>query len=127
MADGEVNYVKKYLHFTCNSIAKNCIFAVKIIIMTAYTIRIDNETKSQFDLLCKRLGLSVSTAFNLFIKKSLREQAIPFRIDLNSSSMVMENAKSAIEEMRANSARNGLSEMSLEEINEEIRLSREAK
>lgn len=61
--------------------------------MTAYTIRIDNETKSQFDLLCKRLGLSVSTAFNLFIKKSLREQAIPFRIDLNSSNMVMEKAK----------------------------------
>ncbi len=73
-------------------------------IMTAYTIRIDNETKNQFDLLCKRLGLSVSTAFNLFIRKSLREQAIPFRIDLNSSSMVMENAKRAIDEMRAASA-----------------------
>ena len=93
-------------------------------IMTAYTIRIDNETKNQFDLLCKRLGLSVSTAFNLFIRKSLREQAIPFRIDLNSSSMVMENAKRAIDEMRSASAQNGLSDMSLEEINEEIRLSR---
>ena len=93
--------------------------------MTAYTIRIDNETKSQFDLLCKQLGLSVSTAFNLFIKKSLREQAIPFRIDLNSSSMVMENAKRAIDEMRSASAQNGLSYMSLEEINEEIKLTRE--
>lgn len=95
--------------------------------MTAYTIRIDNETKSQFDLLCKQLGLSVSTAFNLFIKKSLREQAIPFRIDLNSSSMVMENAKRAIDEMRSASAQNGLSDMSLEEINEEIKLSRKGK
>lgn len=95
--------------------------------MTAYTIRIDNETKSQFDSLCKRLGLSVSTAFNLFIRKSLREQAIPFRIDLNSNNLVMENAKRAIEEMRSASAQNGLSEMSLEEINEEIRLSRKEK
>jgi len=95
--------------------------------MTAYTIRIDNETKSQFDLLCKQLGLSVSTAFNLFIRKSLREQAIPFRIDLNSNNMVMENAKRSIDEMRAASAQNGLSEMSLEEINEEIRLSRKEK
>ncbi|MCR4736770.1 MAG: type II toxin-antitoxin system RelB/DinJ family antitoxin [Bacteroidales bacterium] len=95
--------------------------------MTAYTIRIDNETKSQFDLLCKRLGLSVSTAFNLFIKKSLREQAIPFRIDLSSSGMVMEKAKRAIEEMRAMSKQNGLSDMSLEEINEEIKLSRKGK
>jgi DNA-damage-inducible protein J len=95
--------------------------------MTAYTIRIDNETKSQFDLLCKQLGLSVSTAFNLFIRKSLREQAIPFRIDLNSNNLVMENAKRAIEEMRSASAQNGLSEMSLEEINEEIRLSRKEK
>lgn len=95
--------------------------------MTAYTIRIDNETKSQFDLLCKQLGLSVSTAFNLFIRKSLREQAIPFRIDLNSNNMVMENAKRSIDEMRAASAQNGLSDMSLEEINEEIRLSRKEK
>lgn len=95
--------------------------------MTAYTIRIDNETKKQFDLLCKRLGLSVSTAFNLFIRKSLREQAIPFRIDLNTSNLVMENAKRAIDEMRASSAQNGLSEMSLEEINEEIRFSRKRK
>ena len=95
--------------------------------MTAYTIRIDNETKSQFDLLCKRLGLSVSTAFNLFIRKSLREQAIPFRVDLNSSNMVMEKAKRAIDEMRAISEQNGLSNMSLEEINEEIRFSREEK
>ena len=96
-------------------------------IMTAYTIRIDNETKTQFDLLCKELGLSVSTAFNIFIKKALREQAIPFRIDLNSSKMVMGETKKAIEEMRASSAKNGLSDMSLEEINQEIQNYREEK
>ena len=96
-------------------------------IMTAYTIRIDNETKTQFDLLCKELGLSVSTAFNIFIKKALREQAIPFRIDLNSSKMVMGEAKKAIEEMRASSAKNGLSDMSLDEINQEIQNYRKEK
>lgn len=41
--------------------------------------------------------------------------------------MVMEKAKRAIEEMRAMSKQNGLSDMSLEEINEEIRLSRKGK
>lgn len=95
--------------------------------MTAYTIRIDNETKSQFDLLCKRLGLSVSTAFNLFIKKSLREQAIPFRVDLSTPYILMEKAKIAIDEMRTNSEKSGLSELTLEEINEEIRNFREGK
>ncbi|MBQ4433009.1 MAG: type II toxin-antitoxin system RelB/DinJ family antitoxin [Bacteroidales bacterium] len=95
--------------------------------MSAYTIRIDSETKNQFDLLCERLGLSVSTAVNLFIRKSIREQAIPFRIDLNSSHQIVEEAQQAIEEMRASSKKRGLSDMTLEEINEEIALSRKKK
>ncbi len=95
--------------------------------MSAYTIRIDSETKNQFDLLCERLGLSVSTAVNLFIRKSIREQAIPFRIDLNSSYQIVEEAQQAMEEMRASSKKHGLSDMTLEEINKEITLSRKKK
>ena len=95
--------------------------------MSAYTIRIDSETKNQFDLLCERLGLSVSTAVNLFIRKSIREQAIPFRIDLNSSYQIVEEAQQAIEDMRVSSKKHGLSDMTLEEINKEIALSRKKK
>jgi len=95
--------------------------------MSAYTIRIDSETKNQFDLLCERLGMSVSTAVNLFIRKSIREQAIPFRIDLNSSHVIVDEAQQAVEAMRASSKERGISDMTLEEINEEIALSRKEK
>ena len=67
------------------------------------------------------LGMSVSTAVNLFIRKSIREQAIPFRLDLQSSRSIMDEARQAVEEMRASSVKRGLSTMTLEEINEEIR------
>ena len=92
--------------------------------MSAYTIRIDSETKNKFDKLCEMLGMSVSTAFNLFIRKSIREQAIPFRIDLRSSLSTMEQARQAVEEMRALSEKRGLSTMTLEEINDEIEKAR---
>ena len=92
--------------------------------MSAYTIRIDNETKNQFDRLCEMLGMSVSTAVNLFIRKSIREQAIPFRLDLRNSSSIMDEARQAIEEMRSTSEKRGLSTMTIEEINEEIRKAR---
>lgn len=95
--------------------------------MSAYTIRIDSETKNQFDLLCERLGMSVSTAVNLFIRKSIREQAIPFRIDLNSSHAIVDEARQAVEAMRVSSKERGISDMTLEEINEEIALSRKEK
>lgn len=92
--------------------------------MSAYTIRIDSETKNKFDKLCEMLGMSVSTAFNLFIRKSIREQAIPFRVDLRSSLSTMDQARLAVEEMRALSEKRGLSTMTLEEINEEIEKAR---
>lgn len=92
--------------------------------MSAYTIRIDNETKNQFDRLCEMLGMSVSTAVNLFIRKSIREQAIPFRLDLRYSSSTMDEARQAVEEMRTTSEKRGLSTMTIEEINEEIRKAR---
>ena len=41
--------------------------------------------------------------------------------------MVIEEARRAIEEMRTSSAKNGLSDMSLEGINKEIRNYREGK
>jgi len=105
-------------------VQKDVFLQSKYIQMSAYTIRIDNETKIQFDRLCEMLGMSVSTAVNLFIRKSIREQAIPFRLDLRYSSSIMDEARQAVEEMRTTSEKRGLSTMTIEEINEEIRKAR---
>ena len=42
--------------------------------------RIDSKDKSDFDKFCNNVGLSASTAINLFVKAVLRENRIPFDI-----------------------------------------------
>jgi len=41
-------------------------------------IRLDEETKNAFDAFCSEIGISMSTAFNIFAKTVVREQRIPF-------------------------------------------------
>ena len=47
---------------------------------TNLTIRIDKDLKVKAEELFSDLGLSLSAAFNIFIKQALREQGIPFTI-----------------------------------------------
>lgn len=44
------------------------------------TVRMDTETKQSMERVCKELGLSMSTAFNIFAKKMGREHRIPFEV-----------------------------------------------
>lgn len=46
------------------------------------TFRMDSELKRQADSLFAELGMSLSTAFNIFVRQSLRDGAIPFDISL---------------------------------------------
>ncbi len=45
---------------------------------TTITVKTDEETKEKFNNFCKKLGLDISTAFNLFMKNTLKEKKIPF-------------------------------------------------
>ena len=51
-----------------------------IMAQTALCIRIDTKLKKDFDMCCDSIGMSMSTAINVFIKKAIREQRIPFDI-----------------------------------------------
>ena len=51
---------------------------------TNISIRMDTELKSQADALFNELGMSLSTAFNIFVRQSVREGRIPFSISLNT-------------------------------------------
>ena len=48
---------------------------------TNITIRIDKELKKQAETLFSELGMNISTAFNVFIRQSIREGGIPFMIN----------------------------------------------
>ena len=50
---------------------------------TNISIRMDEEIKKQADTLFNELGMNISTAFNIFVRQSLREGKIPFDISLN--------------------------------------------
>ena len=44
------------------------------------TIRVDEDIKKQADALFDELGMSLSTAFNIFLRQSVREQGLPFPV-----------------------------------------------
>ena len=43
-------------------------------------IRMDSELKRQFENFCSDMGMTMTTAFNIFAKKTVREYRIPFEI-----------------------------------------------
>lgn len=49
---------------------------------TNISIRMDADLKKQADALFSELGMNLSTAFNIFVRQSLREGGIPFDINL---------------------------------------------
>lgn len=50
---------------------------------TNISIRMDAELKTQADALFAELGMNISTAFNIFVRQSLREGGLPFDVTLN--------------------------------------------
>ena len=50
---------------------------------TNISIRMDSDLKAQADALFNELGMNITTAFNIFVRQSLREGKIPFEISLN--------------------------------------------
>ncbi len=53
---------------------------------TNISIRMDSDLKTQADALFSELGMNITTAFNIFVRQSLREGKIPFEISLNQPS-----------------------------------------
>ena len=47
---------------------------------TAFSIRMDEDLKRDFGEFCNEVGMSMSTAFVVFAKATLRERQIPFVI-----------------------------------------------
>jgi DNA-damage-inducible protein J len=48
------------------------------------SFRIDSNLKSQAERLFSELGLNLTTAFNIFLRQSVREGSIPFQVTVNT-------------------------------------------
>ena len=95
---------------------------------SAMTVRLDSEMKSRFDELCATFGMSANTAINVFVNAVVRTQSIPFSISTAEETLV--KPATAGERMLAwyqkhlESLDPSQPELTLDEINEEIRLAR---
>ena len=50
--------------------------------MATVTARVDENVKKEAETLFKKMGLNMSTAMNLFLKKCILEQGIPFKLKI---------------------------------------------
>ena len=94
---------------------------------SALNIRLDSDLKLQFDSLCEEFGMSTNTAFNIYVRQVVRNRCIPFTIEAPAKDDAMAKGRAAFYRMRQAAAEAGMQDLSLDEINEEIRLVREGK
>ena len=88
---------------------------------TAMTVRMDNLQKMQFDSLCEQFGMSANTAINIFVKAVIRSKSIPFSIQVNDEKCKYVPALEMFRRLRVNAEKGETPELSLAEINEEIK------
>ena len=50
---------------------------------TLVNVRMDEEVKRSMEETCKELGITMSTAFNIFARKMSREKRIPFEVSID--------------------------------------------
>lgn len=95
---------------------------------TAFTVRMDSETKKRFDEICRDFGMSSNTALNVFARTVVKQERIPFEVE---SQREIERKAAAqefgrvMEELRTKVQEQGIPEMSLDEINAIIKETRE--
>ena len=53
--------------------------------MTSISLRMDETLKKQFEGVCNELGMSMSTAFTIFAKATVRRQGMPFDVVVGES------------------------------------------
>lgn len=76
-----------------------------------------NEATDIFE----RLGLDLPTAIRVFLKKSVEERGIPFDMKVSSEKKNLKQADKLLKKANKEAKKNGIQDMSLDEINNEIK------
>ena len=92
--------------------------------MAVLQVRLDDELKNQAVAVYNELGIDLSTAIRMFLKKSVAIGGIPFDTKVDQATM---DAIRAVDNMRTTSERLGNDSMTLEDINLEIEEARNKK
>ena len=70
---------------------------------TLVNVRMDEEIKKKMEETCKELGITMSTAFNIFARKMCRERRIPFDVSIDplyseNNMKILDESKKQLEE-----------------------------
>ena len=89
---------------------------------TNITIRMDRETKRDFENFCDNVGINLTTAFNMFVKATLRTRELPFVVtDIDTQKKeARKRFMRTIEDMQEQSIINGTNDMTMDEIDDII-------
>lgn len=87
-------------------------------------VRVDEELKNQATAVYDELGMDLSAAVRLFLKRSVMVNGVPFKMTLPKADPQAEKALKAMQELSNTASKNGTSEMGLDEINVEIEAAR---
>lgn len=68
---------------------------------TSINIRMDSDLKKQFEAFCSDMGMTMTTAFNIFAKKAVREYRIPFEIGAERPNAETREAIQEVQRMKA--------------------------
>ena len=85
--------------------------------LTSLNVKIDRSVKKEADSIANAMGMTLSTAINIFVRQMVYERAIPFKIHI----VVDETTQfhQLIDSIRAENEKKGF--LTDEEINTEIR------
>ena len=88
------------------------------------TVRMDSDLKKSFNSLGSEFGMSTNVAINIFAKAVVQRRCIPFEIRSESKTDYTTSALNDFYELRSIAAKSDNADLSLEEINNEIKQSR---
>lgn len=87
-------------------------------------LRVDDELKAKAAAIYEELGIDLSTAIRMFLKRSVIQNGIPFSMTIPKQPYKADRAISAMHSIGEAAKKNGTADMTLEEINIEIAAAR---
>ena len=87
-------------------------------------VRVEDSLKDEAAQVFERLGIDTSTAVRMFLKRSIMENGIPFRMTLPKEPYSADRGYRAMVEISEAAEKKGVADMTLDEINAEIETSR---
>ena len=120
-------YVGKIDSFEVDFVVQNSkgtwYYRVALSVRDEKTFRCDKQLREDCVAIYEALGMDLNTAFRMFMERTRMVRGLPFPAVLPETRMTKTEAQKALDDIRAEAA--GTPEMSLDEINAEIRAARE--